>query len=198
MIKSYKKILLMSIMLMVCASGCSTVKNAGNITSETDTKAVDENFKKNYNTLMIDGQQIELPIDYDDFISLGFSDSSDPAIEIKKGKPIKVDFTKDENTISGYIAYDGKNESGYKIDSSVVSVFASKENAGNMNISFYKGIDFNSSESDVSNILEHMDSSDGNSLYGIKISDYEYLSVSFTKESVNDIMVINGKKSFTP
>ena len=98
--------------------------------------------------------------------------------------------------ITGYIAYAGSGESGYKIDSKVIAILASKETAKDLGLKFYKGISLDSTEDEVAAVLDHMQSGDNGALYGIRMGDYEYLSVSLKDGSVNDIMVINGTDFF--
>ena len=68
----------------------------------------------------------------------------------------------------------------------VIAILASKETAKDLGLKFYKGISLDSTEDEVAAVLDHMQSGDNGALYGIRMGDYEYLSVSLKDGSVND------------
>ena len=180
-------------------SGCKSekVQEVVDDTEQTVSVISEKEFEADYTSLKIAKKDIKIPVSYAEIADLGFTDSLDPAIKIFKGKPVKIEFTDASNNhLSGYIAYTGENEYGYKADSQIIAVLVSRDTAANLDISFCEGINFESSEEDASNVLEQLGKTEDNSLYGIKISNYKYFSVSFKDNAVHDIMIVNSDEAF--
>ena len=182
-----KKYTLLTLVGIFALTGCGKAaqNTQEDVNSASDATHLDADFKKNFDTIELNGSTYKLPMEYSVMEELGFSDSMDPAAELTKGKPVATVFS-----------YAGSGESGYKIDSKVIAILASKETAKDLGLKFYKGISLDSTEDEVAAVLDHMQSGDNGALYGIRMGDYEYLSVSLKDGSVNDIMVINGTDFF--
>lgn len=194
-----KKYTLLTLVGIFALTGCGKAaqNTQEDVNSASDATHLDADFKKNFDTIELNGSTYKLPMEYSIMEELGFSDSMDPAAELTKGKPVATVFSDEAGReITGYIAYAGSGESGYKIDSKVIAILASKETAKDLGLKFYKGISLDSTEAEVAAVLDHMQSGDNGALYGIRMGDYEYLSVSLKDGSVNDIMVINGTDFF--
>ena len=69
-------------------------------------------------------------------------------------------------------------------------------NVEKIGLSFYGGITFESTENEVKAVLGQMEAYDDGVLYGIKMGDYSYFSVSFHSGKIHDIMIIDGEKYF--
>jgi hypothetical protein len=195
-----RKSIFIAFMAAAILSGCSNAKASNNEARDQSSSVsvlLDNEFKKHYSDVVIDGRNISLPYNYEKFIGDNFIGSTDAAIKIEKGTPILETITdNDNNSISAYIGYNGRGESGFKTDSKIISIYASRDNAGEMDIEFYKGINFESSEAEIAKILDYVQSDNGNSLYAINLDKYDYLSVSFHNGEVHDIMVIRGSDFF--
>lgn len=197
--KAIKKYTLLTLTGIFALTGCNKAASSvqEDISSASDATHLDADFQKNFDTIELNGNTYKLPIEYSVMEDLGFSDSTDTAIELMKGKPVATVFSDEAgHEITGYVAYAGDGESGYKINSRVIAILASKETAGDLNLKFYKGISLDSTEEEVAAVLDHMQSGDNGALYGIRMGDYEYLSVSLKDGAVNDVMVINGADYF--
>lgn len=196
-----KKIFLVAVLSMLCINGCTkaavdnTASNSNSVESSQNT-LLNAEFKKNFNSVYINEREIVFPVKYDEFIGLGFFDSTETSFETIKGKPVLTTFTDETGTISAYLGFNGKGDKGYKMESDVISIFVSRDSIGEVNISFYGDITFDSTEEEVSKILDLIQKDEDNSLYAIKIGEYSYLAVSFQNSKVNDVMMINGEDYF--
>lgn len=196
-----KKILLVAVLSMLCINGCTkaivndTASNS-NIVESSQSTLLDMKFKKSFNSVRINEEEVVFPVEYNKFIELGFFDYTETSFETIKGKPALTTFTDETGTISAYLGFKGKGDKGYKMDSDVISIFASRDNIGEIDISFYGDITFDSTEEDVSKVLDLLQKDEDNSLYGIKMGEYSYLAVSFQNSKVNDVMMINGEDYF--
>lgn len=193
---------IMMALLVLMINGCGAGREQEGIGAFSDSNAVQETktlldaeFKKHYNELSIDGSEIELPCDYTEFMDIGF-EADDKRLKVEKGVPQPVSLKKDDSCITIYVAYDGEDSVALCEDSKVISVLVSRDDSKTLNPEFYKGINFESREEDVSKVLDFVQSEGEDSLYAIKMGDYSYLSVSFLDGKVHDIMVINGEGYF--
>jgi len=186
---------------MVIVSGCgketSNLATINTSPDETQSIKITEDFKDNFNQIKIEGKEMRLPCSYNDFINIGFTDEIEESSEISKGKPIMESLQNDSGKLSVYVGYGGKEQQGYKKDSSVIAIFVSRESVGTLETRFYKGINFQSTEAEVSTVLDLIErTDDDSSLYALKMGQYNYLAVSFEKGEINDIMISNGDTFF--
>jgi len=196
-----KKKVYLAVVFTVCCilSGCGAnggQEIASNSNATESKPLLDANFKSHYNEILIGENEIALPCDFESLMEIGFSDADEDTAMIEKGKPSYLTLTKDNSSVKVHAAYKGREEQVPKEQAEIVSLLATKEDSEALNLSFYGGITFSSTEDEVKNILEFMESYDDGALYGIKIGDYSYFSVSFHGGVINDIMVVNGEEYF--
>lgn len=183
-------------LLSACNTNANGTKNLASSSNTAESKPMlDANFKKHYDEIRIGEKKITLLCDFESLTEIGFSDEEDTAI-IEKGKPSYLTLTKDNSSIKVHAAYKGHEEQVSKEQAEIISLLATKEDSEALNLEFYGGITFASTEDEVNGVLELMESYDDGALYGIKIGDYSYFSVSFHDGVIHDIMVVNGEEYF--
>ena len=195
-----RRIVLAATMLTVSMLmfGCGSGKIGESVASGSNAESnplLDANFKNHYNEVTVGNTTVSFPCDFHELEELGFSCESGSDALIGKETPSTVVLTKDESSVKVRVA-NNKATDVTVSDSKVVALLATREESEKLALSFYGGITFESSEEDVKKVLDLMESENGEALYGIKMGDYSYLSVSFHNGKVNDIMIVNGENYF--
>lgn len=183
-------------LLSACGTNANGTKNLASSSNAAESKPMlDENFKNHYDEIQIGEKKITLPCDFESLVEIGFYDEEDTAM-IEKGKPSYLTLIKDNSSIKVHVAYKGHEKQVPKEQAEIISILATKEDSKALNLKFYGGITFSSTEDEVKGVLELMESYADGALYGIKIGDYSYFSVSFHDGVIHDIMVVNGEEYF--
>ena len=86
--------------------------------------------------------------------------------------------SKDGSTIKVHAA-NNQSDAVPVSEAEIVSLLATREDSEALGLSFYGGITFESTENEVKAVLGQMEAYDDGVLYGIKMGDYSYFSVSF-------------------
>lgn len=194
-----KRYLMIAVMIAVSvmASGCGTKEvmdsNLATSSNAISKPLLDANFKNHYNEVQIGETKVSLPCEYKTLEDLGFTCESEEMIN--KGTPSYLTLLKDGSSIKVHAA-NNQSDAVSPSEAEVVSLLATREESEALGLSFYGGITFDSTEDEVKTVLEQMEAYDDGALYGIKMGDYSYFSVSFHNGKIHDIMIIDGEKYF--
>ena len=141
--------------------------------AEYDETDADPDFEANYKNLTIDGKEISLPVKYQDFVDMGYTDMDeigDTILEPEFG--VAITWKNDEgNSFTGVIVNHTTETTNVK-DGSVIAILSESDYENPADITFYKGISLNSTEEEIASVLTLNAKEDGVSTY-YKNIDYD-------------------------
>lgn len=191
-----KSVYIVAISCVCCMlAGCRTSQNTSNVASNSNAaeSLLTEDFKRNFHDITIGDTEFSLPGDFSELEALGFTAKDTQEVGTT---PVSVSLEKENDSVKAYLVAGGKKNTVPVQEAKIVSLLASKDTSEALDLTFYGGITFASTEEEVGKVLDKIESYDDGALYGIKMGDYSFLSVSFHGGSIYDIMVANGEEYF--
>lgn len=147
---------------------------------EAENSSISEDFKEHYNEITIDGKTLKLPISYKEFVDAGFEMQSTYKDVVHRKQPIGGTACW-ENGESNFFAVDiSQNSNNEKIDvteGDIVSFTWDRMSWGGQNVTFYGGINAESTREEVAAVLNEISSDEDSASYELFLDEDKTMGI---------------------
>lgn len=147
---------------------------------ETKNSSISEDFKEHYNEITIDGKTLKLPISYKEFVDAGFDVQSTYLDTIYKRERTGGSACWKEGENSFFAVEISQNRSDDDIDitkGDIVSFTWDRMSWGGQNVTFYGGINAESTREEVAAVLEEISSDEESASYEIFLDEDKTMGI---------------------
>ena len=147
---------------------------------ETKNSSISEDFKEHYNEITIDGKTLKLPISYKEFVDAGFDVQSTYLDTIYKRERTGGSACWKEGENSFFAVKISQNRSDDDIDitkGDIVSFTWDRMSWGGQNVTFYGGINAESTREEVAAVLEEISSDEESASYEIFLDEDKTMGI---------------------
>lgn len=147
---------------------------------ETKNSSISEDFKEHYNEITIDGKTLKLPISYKEFVDAGFDVQSTYLDTIYKRERTEGSACWKEGENSFFAVEISQNRSDDDIDitkGDIVSFTWDRMSWGGQNVTFYGGINAESTREEVAAVLEEISSDEESASYEIFLDEDKTMGI---------------------
>ena len=147
---------------------------------ETKNSSISEDFKEHYNEITIDGKTLKLPISYKEFVDAGFDVQSTYLNTIYKRERTGGSACWKEGENSFFAVEISQNRSDDDIDitkGDIVSFTWDRMSWGGQNVTFYGGINAESTREEVAAVLEEISSDEESASYEIFLDEDKTMGI---------------------
>lgn len=147
---------------------------------ETKNSSISEDFKEHYNEITIDGKTLKLPISYKEFVDAGFDVQSTYLDTIYKRERTGGSACWKEGENSFFAVEISQNRSDDDIDitkGDIVSFTWDRMSWGEQNVTFYGGINAESTREEVAAVLEEISSDEESASYEIFLDEDKTMGI---------------------
>jgi len=147
---------------------------------EAENSGISEDFKEHYNEITIDGKTLKLPISYKEFVDAGFDVQSTYLDTIYKRERTGGSACWKEGENSFFAVEISQNRSDDDIDitkGDIVSFTWDRMSWGGQNVTFYGGINAESTREEVAAVLEEISSDEESASYEIFLDEDKTMGI---------------------
>lgn len=147
---------------------------------ETKNSSISEDFKEHYNEITIDGKTLKLPISYKEFVDAGFDVQSTYLDTIYKRERTGGSACWKEGENSFFAVEISQNRSDDDIDitkGDIVSFTWDRMSWGGQNVTFYGGINAESTREEVAAVLEEISSDEDSASYELFLDEDKTMGI---------------------
>lgn len=147
---------------------------------EAENSSISEDFKEHYNEITIDGKTLKLPISYKEFVDAGFDVQSTYLDTIYKRERTGGSACWKEGENSFFAVEISQNRSDDDIDitkGDIVSFTWDRMSWGGQNVTFYGGINAESTREEVAAVLEEISSDEESASYEIFLDEDKTMGI---------------------
>lgn len=147
---------------------------------EAENSGISEDFKEHYNEITIDGKTLKLPISYKEFIDAGFEMQSTYKDVVHRKQPIGGTACW-KNAENNFFAVDiNQNSSDEKInvtEADISSLTWDSMSCKGVNITFYGGINAESTREEVAAVLDEISSDEDSASYELFLDEDKTMGI---------------------
>lgn len=147
---------------------------------ETKNSSISEDFKEHYNEITIDGKTLKLPISYKEFVDAGFDVQSTYLDTIYKRERTGGSACWKEGENSFFAVEISQNRSDDDIDitkGDIVSFTWDRMSWGGQNVTFYGGINAESTREEVAAVLDEISSDEDSASYELFLDEDKTMGI---------------------
>lgn len=147
---------------------------------EAENSGISEDFKEHYNEITIDGKTLKLPISYKEFADAGFDVQSTYLDTIYKRERTGGSACWKEGENSFFAVEISQNRSDDDIDiaeGDIMSFTWDRRSCGGQNVTFYGGINADSTREEVAALLNETYVDEGEAAYKLYLNENETMGI---------------------
>lgn len=147
---------------------------------ETKNSSISEDFKEHYNEITIDGKTLKLPISYKEFVDAGFDVQSTYLDTIYKRERTGGSACWKEGENSFFAVEISQNRSDDDIDiaeGDIMSFTWDRRSCGGQNVTFYGGINADSTREEVAALLNETYVDEDEAAYKLYLNENETMGI---------------------
>lgn len=147
---------------------------------EAENSGISEDFKEHYNEITIDGKTLKLPISYKEFADAGFDVQSTYLDTIYKRERTGGSACWKEGENSFFAVEISQNRSDDDIDTTkgdIVSFTWDRMSWGGQNVTFYGGINAESTREEVAAVLDEISSDEDSASYELFLDEDKTMGI---------------------